>query len=279
MMKVCVFGASGYVGASVYKQLEKCPDVDVVGTYLTKPVMLDGLYKLNVNEPESFSQFYKDENPDVVIWSVMSGPEEYELLEKGFMHLLSHITPGTKLVYLSSDLVFSDGNGPYEETDYISALPEDHLYHHYTNAKVKAERFIDNELSNYVLLRTGPVYGENVIGKLDEYTDKLSYRLRSGKEVGFRDDLIRTFVSVEELADTVVKMTLNDMTGIYHVGGEESMSFYSFMQQEANRLGFNSDRVTKKSEYEAPDKEIPKNTSLDTKKIKNICNLMTCETS
>src|SRR5699024_12022042 len=77
--------------------------------------MLDGLYKLEVNEPESFSRLYKNENPDVVIWSVMSGPDEYELMEQGFMHLLSHLTPDTKLVYMSSDLVFSDGNGPYEE--------------------------------------------------------------------------------------------------------------------------------------------------------------------
>src|SRR5699024_4781131 len=278
-MKVCVFGASGYVGASVYKQLEKRPDVDVVGTYLTKPVMLDGLYKLDVNEPESFSRFYKNENPDVVIWSVMSGPDEYELMEQGFMHLLSHLTPDTKLVYMSSDLVFSDGNGPYEESDPISTLPEDHLYHNYVNAKVKAERFIDHERSNYVILRTGPVQGENIFGKLDAYTDKLSYRLRSGREVAFRDDLIRTFINVEELADIVEKMALNDVTGIYHVGHEQPMSFYTFMQQEANRLGYNADCVMKDSEYEAPDEGIPKNTSLHTEKIKNVCHRVSCEMS
>lgn len=269
IMKICVFGASGYVGASVYKQLDENPDVDVVGTYLIEPPTMGHLYKLDINDPESFSEFYKQEKPDVVVWSVMSGEDEPELMDQGLMHLLTHITPDTKLVYMSSDFVFSAGNGPYEATDPITTLPEDHLFHNYTNAKVKAERLIDNELSNYVILRTGPIYGENKVGMLDEYTDKLAYHLRTGKEVAFRDDLIRTFISVEDLADIMVKMALNDKIGIYHVGEEEQISFYAFMQQTARRLGYDPKLVAKGSEKEVHDKEIPKNTSLVTMEIRD----------
>src|SRR5699024_7951089 len=227
MMKVCVFGASGYVGSLVYKKLEEQPDLDVVGTYLTESEKMNGLYKLDVNDPESFSMFYKKEKPDVVIWSVMSGPNEHELINQGLVHLLTHITPSTKLVYMSSDFVFSDGNGPYEEEDPITALPADHIYHNYTNAKVKAQRLIANELSNYVILRAGPIYGENKAGKLDAYSERLTHHLQAGKDVSYRDDLVRTFVHVEDLAGTIVKMTLNDITGIYHVGQEEPKSFYT----------------------------------------------------
>ena len=270
IMKVCVFGASGYVGASVYKRLKDKDALEVSGTYLDEPSLFDDLIKLDINEPESFSNYYKSEKPDVVVWSVMDGPNEHELTDNGLINLLTFLTPATKLIYISSDFVFSAGEGPYNEADSLSTLPDDHIYSTYTNAKVKAERLINHELSNYVILRAGPIFGENKIGKLDERTDKLSYHLRSGKAIAFRDDLIRTFVDVEDLADTIVQMVENDQVGTFHTGSGETKSYYEFMSAAAEQLGFNPNMVEKASEYEEADHEIPKNTALNTGKIAKI---------
>ncbi|MBT2215254.1 sugar nucleotide-binding protein [Virgibacillus dakarensis] len=272
-MKVCVFGANGYVGASVYRRLYHSDTDEVVGTYLQEPAILEGLYKLDVNEPESFSNFYKKENPDVVVWTVMSGPNEHKLTDQGLIHLITHLTPQTKLVYISSDFVFSDGNGPYEEDDPLSNLPDDHSFSNYANGKVKAERLIDNELTNYIILRAGPIYGENGIGKLDERTDQLSYHLRSGNPIEFRDDLIRTFVHIDDLTKAIDVMVHNDVTGVYHVGPEEKQSFYEFMKQMAKQMGYDDRLVKKGSEIEKVDTEIPKNTSLITEKIKDVVSI------
>ncbi|WP_099159342.1 sugar nucleotide-binding protein [Virgibacillus ndiopensis] len=269
-MKVCIFGASGYVGSSVYVRLRSASSDDVVGTYLDEPAMSEGLYKLDVNEPESFSNFYKEENPDVVIWAVMSGPNEHKLTDQGLMHLITHLTPETKLIYISSDFVFSDGKGPYREEDRTSALPEDHTFSNYANAKVKAEHFIENELSNFVILRAGPIYGENRIGKLDERTDRLSYHLRSDRKIDFRNDLTRSFVHVEDLAAVIEELVYNDVTGVYHVGSERRQSFYTFMKSMAKQMGYDDQLVEKGSEEEKVDAEIPKDTSLITKKIKEV---------
>lgn len=269
-MKVCVFGANGYAGASIYKLLQDVPGIEVSGTYLDEPPMFDNLYKLNINDPESFSSYYKQENPDVVVWSVMSGPNEHELTDQGLMHLLTHLTPETKIIYISSDFVYSAGQGPYSEEDPLSTLPEDHLFSNYTNAKVKAERLISKELSNYLILRAGPIYGENQIGRLDDRTDKLSYHLRSEKPISFRDDLIRTFVHVDDLANVIVEMVQNDVTGVYNTGSSEMHSYYNFMQGMAEQQGFNPNLVEKESESEEADYEIPKNTALITEKIKGI---------
>ena len=266
-MKVCVFGASGYVGSSVYKKLKDRNTLEVSGTYLEEKPLFDDLIKLDINEPESFSDYYKSESPDVVIWSVMDGPNEHALTDKGLMHLLTFLTPSTKLIYISSDFVFSAGKGPYKEEDPLSTLPEDHIYSTYTNAKVKAERLINHELSNFVILRAGPIYGENQIGKLDERTDKLSYHVKSGQSIAFRNDLIRTFVHVEDLSDAIVRFVENDQTGVFHVGSSEAKSFYEFMRAEAEQLGYNPDVVKRESEYEEADFEVPKNTSLNTDKI------------
>ncbi|MBY7144791.1 sugar nucleotide-binding protein [Virgibacillus sp. NKC19-3] len=269
-MKIIVFGASGYVGTSVYKLLEHQSDMEVIGTYLETEPEYDELYKLDINEPESFSDFFKKENPDVVIWSVMNGPNEHELTDQGLLHLITHITPATKLIYISSDFVYSEGKGPYAEHDPLSTLPDDHIYSNYTNAKVKAERFINNELTNFVILRSGPIYGENQIGKWDELTDELAYHLRSGKPIAFRDDLIRTFVHVEDLANVVVKFAQQDNTGIYNTGPSTNKSFYEFMSGMAEQLGYDANLVERASEYEEADEEVPKDTSLVTEKITGV---------
>lgn len=271
-MKVCVFGASGYLGASVYKRLTDIPDMDVVGTYLDDPERFEGLEKLDINQPESFSDFFKKEDPDVVIWSVMSGPKEYELTDHGFTHLLTHLTPQTKLIYISSDLVFSEGKGPYTEEDPITALPEDHIYSNYTNGKVKAERLIGKELVNYTILRAGPIYGENQIGKLDADTDHLTAQLQLGKSAAFRDDLIRTFVHVEDLAKVIVELTQKDVKGTYHVGPSKRQSFYQFIKMTAERTGYDTSFIEKEAEHEEADQEIPKDTSLITEKITKVTN-------
>lgn len=266
-MKICLFGASGYVGASIYKKLKDVNDIEVSGTYLDQPAMFDDLVKLDINEPESFSNYYKKEKPDIVIWSVMDGPNEHDLTDKGLMNLITFLTPETKLIYISSDFVFSDGKGPYTEDNPLSTLPDDHIFSTYTNAKVKAERLINNELSNFVILRAGPIYGENQIGKLDDYTDQLSYHLRSGKSIAFRDDLIRTFIHVEDLADVIVKMVKHDETGVFNIGPSTADSFYKFMQAEAEKMGYSPELVEKAKENEEADQGIPKNISLITEKI------------
>ncbi|HLR63676.1 MAG TPA: sugar nucleotide-binding protein [Lentibacillus sp.] len=269
-MKVCVFGASGYLGASVYQLLKETPHTDVVGTYLKEPAAFDDLYKVDVNDPESFSEFYKETQPDVVVWSVMSGPDEDELIQEGLRHLITHITPQTKLVYVSSDFVFADGYGPYTEDDSTSKLPGEHVLSTYANAKVKAENFITQDLSNYVILRVGPIYGENKIGKIDEQTDQLASQLQLGKTEAFRDDLIRTFVHVEDLAKVMTEFVQNDVTGIYHAGPDKSHSFYEFMQQMAEQTGYHQELVEKAPEDEEVDKEVPKNIALNTEKISQV---------
>lgn len=271
-MKICVFGASGYVGTSVYKSLESMEHLEVSGTYLDHTPIFDNLYKLDINEPESFSDFFKKESPDVVIWSVMNGPNEHVLTDQGLLHLITHLTPATKLIYISSDFVYSAGKGPYAEEEHLSTLPDDHIFSNYTNAKVKAERFIHNELSNYVILRAGPVYGENQVRKIDERTEKLFRQLDLGQPIAFRDDLVRTFVHVEDLANVIVEILEKEITGIFNVGPSEKLSFYEFMSGIADQFGYHSNLVKKASEYEEADQEIPKDTSLITEKISKTVN-------
>ncbi|GAA0436019.1 SDR family oxidoreductase [Lentibacillus halophilus] len=266
-MNVCVFGASGYLGSTVYQLLKNEPSLDVSGTYLTDPGAFTDLHKLDVNDPESFSGFYKTMQPDVVVWSVMSGTYEDDLINEGLLHLLDHLRPETKLIYLSTDFVFSDGNGPYNEEDYVSKWPDEHTLSTYANAKIKAERMIADQVTNYAILRAGPIYGENHLGQQDERTKQLKETLANEQITAYRPDLIRTFVHVEDLAAAVVAFVSNGLTGIYHTGAKRQASFYTFMRKMTEMLGYQPERIEKAPEDDQPDKEMPKNTALSTEKI------------
>ncbi|RYG71790.1 NAD-dependent epimerase/dehydratase family protein [Lentibacillus lipolyticus] len=272
-MKVCVFGASGYLGSDVYQLLKDDPRIETAGTYLEDPGELTDLHKLDINEPESFSGFYKTMQPDVVVWCATSGSGEHELINEGLLHLLAHLTPETKLVYLSTDFVFTDGKGPYTEEDSTGKLPDEHRWSTYANAKVKSERLIAKELTNYAILRAGPIYGKNRRGKRDKRTNKMMEALHQGKTVAYRDDLVRTFVHVRDLAEAVKAFATNDWQGIYHVGPRQQASYYAFMHRMASQLGYSTERLEKASENEFPDEEIPKNTGLITEKIAKETNL------
>ncbi|MGM8364727.1 sugar nucleotide-binding protein [Virgibacillus sp. W0181] len=263
-MKVCIFGASGYVGESVYERLSENRSIQTVGTYLENEGQNkhDRLIKLDINDPESFSNFYKRENPDVVVWSVMAGVGEHQLTDQGLMHVITHLTPETKFIYISSDLVFAEGNGPYQVNDPISTFPDDHFLSEYANAKVKAERLIDNEISNYAILRTGPIYGKNRVGMWDSPTNDMVMRLKDNKVVSYRDDLIRTFTPVNDLTEKIVELVQNDQTGIFHIGEKKGKSFYEFKRELATKLGYDTDFIKKASEDEEPDHKHPQNISL-----------------
>lgn len=267
MRKICVFGANGYVGTSVFEALRQHEQAQVIGADANTEAV-PGLVRLDVNDPERFSAFYKKERPDVVVWSVMAGPQEYELSDQGLLHLIAHLTPCTKLVYISSDFVFARGKGPYTEQDPLQLMPETYALSNYANAKIKAEKFIQRELTNYIILRSGPVYGENARGRLDVQTEKLERLAPLGKPAAYRDDLVRTFVHIDDLVKIVVEMSLNKRTGIYHVGRDKAQSFYEFMKEQAVERGYDPDLVVK--EERKLQMNTPQNLGLITERIRTV---------
>lgn len=265
-MKIVVFGSSGYIGASVYQSLQTIWDAEVVGTYRNEPAFPE-LIQLDINEAEDFSTVYKQEKPDVVIWLLMGGVKEYKLSERGLMHLITHLTPNTKLIYLSSDFVFAEGNGPYTEEDMRSIMPEGKTFSGYANAKAKAEKLIEQELTNYVILRAGPVYGENAVGKRDAHTERLINRMEKSEVARYREDVVRTFIHLDDLAEVIKESVTSKLTGTYHVGREKGQSFYEFLKEQAEEEGYDPELVQPDSEKETMQSQ-PRNLVLNTERVR-----------
>lgn len=271
-MNICVFGADGYLGSSVFQKLKENGDHTIAGTSFRKSNTDEAIYELDINQPEAFSSLYKELQADVIIWTLTHPLEEDRLINQGLAHLITHITPATKLVFISSAEVFGEGDGPYTEEDVPVKVSESHPNAYMTNAKIKAEYLVSREVTNHVIIRSGPVYGENRRGKKDRRTAWLEENLAEGKQIKRCSEIYRSFTHIDDLTDFVIEMALRDDRGIFHATSGQSDSYYTFYRKMAEELGYNPIWV-KEQKAEELTRHLPENMVLQTIKTHRISNV------
>jgi dTDP-4-dehydrorhamnose reductase len=271
-VKVLVLGASGFLGSHVYHKLMKENNLskEIVGTsYLSST---ENLEAININNKEQFEEFYKKRNPDFVIWTLMSSNNEHSLIHKGLRNLLDVINEQTLLIYVSTDGIFSDGKGHFSEDAEPAYLNQQNPMSTYTNAKLDGEIMIQQEHKNHIIIRTGPLYGQDLQGKWDPRVSALQTALEANKTYTRADNIFKTFVHVEDLANAIIELLTNDYRGNLHVGPKMKESYYTFNFKIATKLEMNNSLVLsdKVSMEEVRERGVLLDTSLNTAK----CNSM-----
>ncbi|MET3292566.1 UNVERIFIED_CONTAM: dTDP-4-dehydrorhamnose reductase [Brevibacillus sp. OAP136] len=261
-MNVLLLGASGYVGSAIYHRLASQPSVTVYGTACSAELTSESI-RVDVTRYDQLEACLTNTQPSVVIWALM-GQEEL-LIEQGLHYLLTLLTSRTRLLYLSTDGVFGDGRGDYREEDETSDIQGDSALAVYSNAKRKGEEMISRCHQNHLILRTGPVYGVNPDG-IDRRGQSLAAALATGKPYSRADNVFRTFVHVDDLAEAIAELCETEVTGKLHVGPQKKESHFSFSQKMAKHLGYSPDLVVREQmpELDARAIGLPFDTSLCT---------------
>lgn len=270
-MKVLVLGASGFLGGHIYHSLLKDNHFkDVLGT--SKSSNREDLCKVDIIDENKFNELYREFNPDFVIWALMSGSDEEILIHKGLKHLLKMIDKRTKLIYVSTDGVFSSGGGCFDENAEPCYLDKKNPLSTYTNAKLDGEKMIQKEHQNYIILRTGPLYGQDLQGNWDSRILALHTALEKNKTYKRADNLFKTFVHVEDLASAIIELLSINYTGFLHVGPTTKESYYTFNRKIAKRLKLDNTLIepNRISINEARKKGIALDTSLNTAKSNSL---------
>jgi len=214
----------------------------VVTTYFQHPMAFDSAvesFRLDVTDAEEVFSIFERVRPDVVIHAAGNknvrfcedhADEAYRINALG-THSVARACRnfGARMIYLSTDLVFSCVRGDYKEDE----LPQPTLV--YGRSKLQGEQFALEELRDVAICRSGGIYGKG-----SPLLIWLTEELDAGRIVDCFVDVFNTPTYVENLAEMMETIIRKRFTGVFHTVGRERVSRFEFFQSYAGRFGLNA---------------------------------------
>ncbi|MBF0522458.1 MAG: UDP-4-amino-4,6-dideoxy-N-acetyl-beta-L-altrosamine transaminase [Candidatus Omnitrophica bacterium] len=268
--KILITGISGLLGSNLAYCLKR--RYQILGWYHSYPIAIGDVYitKMDLSDKQKMGNFLKEFVPDVVIHCAAQAnvdicEENPKLAQdcnvKGTQNLAESLDPKkTKLIHISTDLVYDGKKGRYKEEDAL------HPLNVYAKTKVKAEAIV-SQLPQSVILRTN-FFGWNA--RKDKYSlgewviqELTHHRL----VVGFRDVYFSSLYTVD-LAEIIRGVITKNLSGIFNCGTRTAISKFDFLKMVAKKTGLPQDYIKSVSVDKAGLKaKRSKNLSLDTAKL------------
>jgi dTDP-4-dehydrorhamnose reductase len=268
---ILVTGASGLLGASVVSQARE-RGLDVIGLYHRHPIHLEGVKLLGVDiadQAETCRIFRKLQPSSVVHCAAATDvdqceehPDEAYQLNVTAAAAIAEITArsGVRLLYVSTDSVFDGKRGNYSETDTPAPLNV------YATTKLQGEREVAR-LNPAAIISRVSLYGWNAQNK-DSLAEWVLKQLTLGKTVPGFSDVFFCPALANDVAEVLLELIDQNLSGIYHVVGSECISKYEFARRVAAKFAFDPEQVFATRMADAKMKALrPRNTSLNTGKI------------
>ena len=227
MKKILIIGASGFVGAHLYKYLSSFKEYELIGTYYTQNKK--GLIFLDYSDKISFLQTLKNVKPDIIIWS--AGEKNLGRTENDIsFNIKENLEPiktivawqkrvnisNPYLLFLSSDYVFSGEKGNYTTKDTPNPQTK------YGLSKYYSELEILRNSANFCILRVGGIIGEG--GK---FFDWIYNEIKNHKSI----ELYLEYFSptpIKTLCEGINLVIQQNLKGVFHISGNKRISKYIF---------------------------------------------------
>lgn len=266
---ILLTGASGMLGNAVQNELRN-NNID----YLSLDIKGENDYTGSISDKKLLSTIFKDNQIECIIncaaWTDVDGAEELSNKEKvdecnviGVENLCNFSKQyNSKLVHISTDYVFNgSGTKPWNEKD-IPTIPIN--YYGYT--KLQSEKLVER-LRKFFIVRIQWTYGKN--GK--NFVDTMLKLAESHKEIRVVNDQVGSPTCVDDLAKTLIEISLSDKYGYYHIASSgDYVSWYDFCKEIYKQSGKDIKVIPVTSEqYGSAKAKRPKNSRLDrTKYVK-----------
>lgn len=257
-MKALVTGVTGQLGYDVYKEL-RVRNIDCIGT---------GRKEFDITDYNATERFIKEYEPDAVIHcsaftAVDKAEEEKEICQKVNEYGTRNIAEvckavGAKMIYISTDYVFSgEGEGFYETDDKTDPKCV------YGKTKLAGEEVVKKILDKYFIVRISWVFGKNG-------NNFVKTMLRLGKEkdeISVVEDQIGSPTYTTDLAKLLCDMSATEKYGVYHATNEGVCSWAEFAEEIFRQAGMKT-KVNKISSKDYPTKaKRPLNSKLSKKSL------------
>lgn len=274
-MKILITGCYGQVGTCLVKQLQSCPETEILAVDRNE---LDITDQLAVEETVSAFK------PDIIInaaahTAVDKAEEEVELSyainRDGPKYLAEAANKvGAAILHISTDYVFSgDKGGAYSEVDEVNPQGI------YGLSKLAGEEAVAIACPRHVILRTAWVFGEHgnnfvkTMLRLAQTRDSLGIVSDQFGGPTSAGDIARSLIVIALRITNLKEMFDETQYGIYHFSGLPHVSWSQFAQTIFNKAVEQKVLIKspivegiKTEEYPTPAKR-PANSKLETQRI------------
>jgi len=263
-MKILLLGASGMLGSDCLEVLSEEHEVIAPTSkeldIISWDVVIDNLHKISpdvILNCVGFTDVNGCETQDFIVRKVnVEGPRN---LAQGSARF------NARMIHISSDYVFSGQKGipqPYFEDDPIDPICA------YGRSKVESEVAVKENAPNYIIMRTGWLYGLHG----DDFIDSILLKSAKSprKTIKVIDDQVGSPTWTYNMAVQIRTLLKTDLKGTFHVTSEGYCSRYEFVKHIFKRLKIKTPvKPCSEKEYPQPAKR-PQNCILENRLLKSV---------
>lgn len=237
MKKLVITGASGFLGGHIAKSASG--HFNTLGFYSTYPFSLKRIttHQVDLASPVSVIVALEQFKPAIVIHNAaMANPDQCEnqpdFARQNNVIATERIADWchknkSRLVYISTDMVFDGKKGNYSETDQPNPLSV------YAKTKLDAEQCALSLNPDTIVVRLALMYGRGVLPRIYSSEWLLRELIRRKEEpdpapLNLFHDQFRSMLAVNNAARALIELAKSHFCGIIHIGGPEPISRFAF---------------------------------------------------
>jgi len=234
---ILIIGGSGFVGSKLVGAALKA-GLKVAYTYSRNQLLLPATsYQVQIENGQELETCITKSQPHCIVYCAVPPPRSDEYLHElvsvqGIQRVCTSLKnlENCKLIYISTNSVFSGQDGPYKESDLPDPEKRHDQYRIYGLTRELGERVALNSWDNTIVVRTSDVNGKDQVGKLNPRLINLFDQLEAGNVV---ERSANAFISpslVDNLAESLLEISGQNFTyhGVLHLAGNEQISYFDF---------------------------------------------------